>query len=297
MVVSQSVIPFSENKKWGYKKDHKIIITPQYDTAFIFDKTNQIALVANKSEFNKVVNPLSGEEEYAFDYFYIDCHNTKIKLLAEHFPDSISTFTNQQELQYNYRDSSDYFKIIFENKIYLFSKKGKQLSIGYDNITETKAKGYFETENYSEFGKKMVRTKGLIDSTGLVVVKCKYHKVLINKEDSSIYCCSVVYNNKLNDDVYNYKGKLIYTNQKHIEFSSKTIHVMKSYEPREAFIIENSETNDLLDFEGNDFYYLQKNKALFINKDNWFVIDLKSKKKQKVDKEVYFQNLFILSEN
>lgn len=254
-------------------------------------------MVTNKNEFNKVLNPLSGEEEYTYDYFFIDDKNNKIKLLAEHFPDSLYTFSDQQELKFTYQDSSNYFKILFQSKLYLFSKKGLQLSSGYDNINETKANGYFETENYSEFEKKIVRKKGLIDSTGLVVVKCKYHKVTINKEDSSVYCCSAVYNNKFNDDVFNYKGKLIYTNPKHIEFSSKIIHVMKSYEPNEVFIIENSVTNISYSFEGDDFYYLQKNKALIINKDNWTIIDLISRKKQKVDKEAYFQNLFLFSGN
>lgn len=251
-------------------------------------------MVANKSKFNKVVNLLTGEEEYTYDYFYIDDKNNKIKLLAQHFPDSMFTFPDQQELKFNYQDSSNYFKILFQSKIYLFSKKGIQLSTGFDNINETKLKGYFETENYSEFEKKTVRIKGLIDSTGLVVVKCKYHQISINKEDSSIYCCSAVYNNKFNDDVFNCKGKLIYTNSKHIEFSSKMVHVMKSYVPNEVFIIENSVSNDSYSLEGNDFYYLQKNNALFINKDNWYVYDLISRKKQKVDKEAYFRNLFIL---
>ncbi len=243
-----------------------------------------------------MVNPLSGEEEFAYDYFYIDNKNNKIKLLAEHFPDSLFSFPYQQELQFDYLDSSNYFKILFQSKLYLFSKQGRQLSTGYDNINETNAKGYFETENYSEFEKKIVRIKGLIDSTGLVIVKCKYHKISINKEDSSIYCCSSVYNKPLNDDVFNYQGQLIYTNKNHIEFSSKTIHVVKSYYPNEVFILENSIIKDSYNFDGDDFFYLKKNKALLINKTNWYFVDLISRKKQRIDKEAYFQNLFILSE-
>jgi len=274
----------------------KVIIDAKYDTAFAFDKTNQIALVANKNEFNKSVNPLTGEEEIGFDYFYINSLNQKIKLVAEHFPDSMFTLPNQQELQNNYQDSSLYFKILFQGKLYLFSKKGIQLSSGFDNIIETEAKGYFETENNVLFEKKMLRIKGLIDSTGFEVVKCKYNEVSINKEDSSIYCCSAVYNNKLNDDVYNYKGKIVYTHPKHIAFSSKTIHVMKSYIPKEEYIVENSISGETYYLDGDFFYYLKKNKALLINKDNWYVIDLISRKKQKVDKEEYFYNLFKISQ-
>lgn len=296
IIKAQQLKPFVENNKWGYKKEQKTIITAQYDTAFIFDKTNQIALVANKNEFNKSVNPLTGEEELEFDYFYINVNNHKIKLLAEHFPDSMFTFPNQQELQNNYQDSSNYFKILFQNKLYLFSKKGKQLSLGFDNITETNAKGYFETETYAEFEKKILRIKGLVDSTGFEVVKCKYNQVSIYKEDSTIYCCSAVYNNKFNDDVFNYKGKLIYTNPNHIAFSSKTMHVMKLYVPKEHFIIENDITKETYTIDGEYFYYLNHNKALLVNKDNWHVFDLKTRKKQKVDKELYFLNLFKIIE-
>ncbi|MES2761601.1 MAG: hypothetical protein V4677_05320 [Bacteroidota bacterium] len=276
-----------ENQKWGYKNAQKIMIAPEYDTAFNFDKSNRVAMVANKNQLNKEVNPITGEEEYTYDYYFIDQKNNKIKLLAEHFPDSMYTFSNQQELQFNYRDSSNYFKILFQGKVYLLSKKSKQLSKGFDNITETKAKGYFETENYSEFEKKIVRIKGLIDSTGFQVVKCKYHTVKINKEDSSVYCCSAVFDAKLNDDVFNYKGKLIYSSQKHIEFSSKTLHIIKSYTPREEYIIDNELTGKTYYLDGEHIFYLKKNKAVIINKNNWYLIDLLTQKKQKLDKEIY----------
>ena len=138
--------------------------------------------------------------------------------------------------------------------------------------------------------------KGLVDSTGLMLVKCKYNDVIINREDSVIYCCSAVYYTKSNDDVYNYKGKLIYSNKKHIEFSSKTIHVLKTHEPKELFIIENDFTKESYEVDGNGFYYLKNNRALIINKDNWFVLDMTTRKRQKVDKEIYFRNLYKMIE-
>jgi hypothetical protein len=293
-VMAQAFVPFSENKKWGYQHGNQIIIAPEYDTAFAFDATNRIALVANKSPFNKIVNPLTGEEEIALDYFYINHKNNKVKLLAEHFPDSMTTFPDQQELQRNYLDSSNYFRILFQNKLYLFSKNGIQLSSGYDNIVPAKKSGFFETENNTELDKKIIRKKGLIDSTGLLLVKCRYIDVVINQEDSVIYCCSAVYNTKSNDDVYDYKGKLIYTNKKHIEFSSRILHVLKTYEPEEFFIIENERTKETYEVSGNAFFYLKNNKALIVNKENWFLIDLWTKKRQKVDKESYFETLFKL---
>lgn len=294
--MAQPLLPYTVNKKWGFKEGQNTSIKAEYDTVFAFDKTMQIALVANKNEFNKILNPLTGEEEVSLDYFYINPKNNKIKLLAEHFPDSMFTFPDQQELQSAYSDSSNYFKVLFQNKLYLFSKNGKQLSNGYDNINPSKTYGFFDTENTSEFDKQIVRVKGLIDSLGFVIVKCKYHDITINKEDSSVYCCSAVYNSRLNDDVYDFKGKLIYTNRKHIEFSSKTLHVLKTFEPNDAFIIENTLTKDQYEIDGSGFYYLKKNKALIVNKDNWFVLDLKTKKRQKIDKEDYFRNLYHLFE-
>ncbi len=293
---AQRLSLYTENKKWGYKSGQAIVISPQYDTAFAFDKTNRIALVADKSPFDKVVNPLTGEEEPAFDFFYIDRNNKKIKLLAEHFPDSMSTFPDQEELQFNYLDSTHYFKILFQNKLFLFSKTGKQLSTGYDNISETKAGGYYMTENFTEINKKMIRIKGLIDSTGLTVVKCKYSEVSINPEDSVVYCCSALYNKSLNDDVFSYKGKLIYTNKKHIDFSSKHIHVLKIYEPNEKFIIENSSNNANYEIDGQALYYLKNNKALIVDKDNWYILDIGTRKKQKIDREEYFRNLYKMME-
>jgi hypothetical protein len=292
---SQAMLPFIENQKWGYKLGQKIIIEAAYDTVFAFDKTNQIAMVANKSKLNKSINPLSGQEEFSYDYHYIDQKNNKIKLMAGVTSDSVFTFSNQQEFQSAYRDSSGYFKILHEGKVYLMSKKGKQLSPGFENITETKTKGYFETENYAKFEKKVVRVKGLIDSTGLQVVKCKYHQIKINPEDSSVYCCSAVFDAKQNDDVFNYKGKLIYSSQKHIEFSSKTLHVVKSYSPREEFIVDNSITGEKYYLEGTKFRYIQKNRALLIHNKNCYLIDLVTQKRQKLDKEAYMFSLLLIT--
>lgn len=294
---AQHLKPFYKNKKWGFKVEEKVIIVPQYDTVFSFDKTGQIALVAVKNDFNTFVNPLTGEQEVGFDYSYITIGNKKMKFLAEYFPDSMDVFLDQQELKFNYLDSSDYVKILFQNKLYLCSKKGHQLSKGFDNILQPKMNGFFETENYIEADKKVIRIKGLIDSTGLEVVKCKYKAITINKEDSSIYCCSAVYNNTLNDDVYDFKGKLIYSNKKHIEFFSKKMIVLKSYEPKEEFIVENTHTMDTYTLEGNQVYYLKNNKLLLVNKDSWYIVDLLTKKRQKVNKDDYFFNLNYIIEH
>ncbi len=157
-------------------------------------------------------------------------------------------------------------------------------------------KDFYIVENTTEVEKLIVRIKGLVNNEGKLIVKCKYAAIDINTEDSSVYCCSAVYNNKLNDDVYDTKGKLIYTNRNHIEFSSKTLHVCKTYEPREMILVENSATKDMYDLDGSNFIYMRQNKALVINKDSWYVVDLLSRKKQKVDREDYFLNLMKIVE-
>mgnify|MGYP001546008411 CR=1 FL=1 len=253
-------------------------------------------MVSVKSQFNKITNPLTGEEEYEHDYFYINPKNEKLKILAENFPDSIYAFPNQQEFSKDYMDSSGVFKILFQDKVYLVSKKGKQLSQGFDNVYKSKLKDFYMVENTTEVEKRLVRIKGLVSTAGKVIVKCKYVAIDINPEDSSVYCCSAVYNNKLNDDVYDLSGKLFYTNKNHIEFSSKSVHVCKTYLPREMILVENSVTREQYELDGTDFYYMKKNKALVINKDSWYVIDLSNRKKQKVDREDYFFNLQKITE-
>lgn len=296
LLVSQSIIPFLENNKWGYKKGHDVVISPEYDSACAFNKGNLLAMVSTRSQFNKITNPLTGEEEYEHDYSYINARNQKLKILPENFPDSVAVFPHQQELSLDYMDSAAVFKVLFQDKVYLVSKSGKQLSQGFDNIYRSRLKDLYITENTTEVEKRLVRIKGLVNTGGKVVVKCKYARIDINPEDSSVYCCSAVYTNKLNDDVYDLNGKLIYTNKNHIEFSSKTVHVCKTYQPSEMILVENSATRDQYELDGTDFYYLKKGKALLMNKESWYVIDLATRKKQKVDREEYFLNLQKLTE-
>lgn len=294
---AQELKPVYVNNKWGYlNAKGETVIKAEYDSAYNFDSTTQIALVANKSEFNKTINPITGEEQQDFDYYFINSKNQKLKLKDENFPDSVSVFPNQQELNLNYLDSSSVFKILFQNKVFLFSKKGKQLSSGFDNVSVSLDQHLYFTENFIEVEKAPARIKGLINDEGQTIVKTKYHEIKINPEDSVVYCCSAVYSNKSNDDVFNFSGKLIYTNKKHIEFSSKHIHVMKSYEPVENYIVENDLTKKSYTIDGEEFMYLKQNKALIIHSGNWIMVDLPSGKEKKISKEKFFQNLNTLIE-
>jgi hypothetical protein len=289
---SQGLIPFSENQKWGFKKGNAIIIKAEFDTVFPFDKTQKIALVGKKNEFNKSINPLTGEEEYPLDYFYITSKNKIITILPTNFPDSVFTFPQQQELSTNYLDSSSVFKILFQNNVYLMSKQGMQLTDGYDNIYPYNHTSFFVLEKYTLVDGETIRIQGLVNSIGKTIISCKYKHITLNEEDSSIYCCSAVYNNRLNDDVYDYSGKLIYVNKKHIEFSSKKTHVYKIYEPNDIYVIENDNSKSNFRIGGEKFKYINNNKAIIKHGEDLFLIDLLSGKKTKVDKALYLFNLY-----
>ena len=260
----------------------------------MFDKTNQIALAGNKSEFNKHTNPLTGEEEAEYDYFYINPLNQKLKIKDENFPDSVFTLPDQLELNQNYCDNGPFFKVLFQNKVFLFSKSGKQLSAGFDDIYLSKFPAFYVTENYAEADKKPVRIKGLVDTSGKTIIKNKYHEISINLQDSVIYCCSAVFSNKLNDEVFTFDGRLIYYNKKHIEFYSKNIHVLKTYEPSESFIVENDLSKKNYTIEGEQFINLKHDKAIIIKGENWILLDLPTGKEKKVNKDKILEKLSFL---
>ncbi len=289
MLFSQGLIPVLKNNKWGYQFNHQIIIEPQYDTAFAFDATNQIAMVANIDYSKKEINPLTGEEVAVYNYYFITPQNKKIKIKTNIASDSIYEFQFQQELHKNYLNSGKYFKILFQNKAYLCLKSGKQVSKGYNNIAETKHSGFFETEGFVDYGNQSEKVKGLIDSTGFEIAECKYHKIVNNITDSVVYCCSAIFNKKLNDVVLDYKAKLLYSSIKHIEYATKTMRVLQSFQPREEFILENTARTDLFYMEGQHFYYLKDNLALVINGKSWLIYNLQTRKTQKTDSKFYQQ--------
>ncbi len=291
LTFSQKITAFRADKKWGYKEGETIIIPPSYDTAFAFDKSNRLALVANKNAFNTSVNPLTGEELPVYDYSFINKKNEKLKLLPNQFPDSLSEFPFQEELQFNYLDTGMVFKVLFQNKIYLFNKKGKQLSTGFDNIYSSNLQSYFFTEEYLKVDTQMVRIKGLIRDNGEIIIKNSYERIIINPEDSAVYCCSSGYMNRVNDDVYDLTGKIIYSSIDHINYSSKTIHVTKSYKNIEQIFVENDVTKQMFSMPAEDFYYLKNNKGLIVSKNTWYFMDLLTGKKQKVNKDDYYHIL------
>lgn len=291
---SQDLLPFSQNKKWGFIKNDQVIIPAQYDTVFGFDYKNQIALVANQNTFLTETNPLTGEESIVFDYYFINEKNQKIKVLPNHYPDSIDVFPDQQELIFSYKENSQVFKVLFQNKIYLISKAGRQLSSGYDNIYRFKNLTLFVVENYTEKQGNQIRVKGLIDTLGNIIIPNKYSSIKYNEEDSIIYTCTSSVVSRGNDDVFLVNGKLVHSDKRHIEFASKKGIVYHEFQPVSLFVFENLEEQKNKEIEGEKFYYLKHNKSLIISHEDWYIVDLLTFKKTKVDQKDLFKKWLTL---
>lgn len=288
--------PFISGTKWGYKLNGKVLIAPQYDTAFPFDNTGSIAMAGISYKGRTEINQLTGEEKQQTDYVFINRNNTRLGLGRKGFADSVTAFSAQQELHLNYLSASPVFKILYQQKVWLFNKHGKQLSEGYDNIYAADTDGrFFMTETYSERDKEVVRIKGLIDSSGRTIVNCEKKHIRINAADSIIYTCSAIFNRRLSDDVFDYRGKLIYSNKNHLEFAAKDLYIYKLYEPKEVFMVANN-TKDLYGIEGQHIYDLKHKKMLIVDRDTWVFVNLQTGKKQKVDQEAFWTLCYKLVE-
>ena len=249
-------------------------------------------MTGNKDPGVTLLNPLTGESKATINYYFIDSYNRKINLKSDPEKDSTSVFPDQQELTANYLGSGNHFKILLHHKIYLVHKNGRQLSEGYENICQGPTEQFYITERDIKRYKEIKRAKGLIDSTGKTIIKCENKQIVINTIDSVIYCCSAVFGVKLSDDVFDFKGNVIYTSNDHIDFSTGKIHVCKRYEPKEVYTIVHSIKKNTYEIEGDTFYYLKQHKALIIHKKNWYLVDMDSFKKQKIDQDAYNRNIY-----
>ncbi len=293
LIEAQNYVPFKNNNKWGFKINDKVIIEPQYDTVFNFNNSNKIALVANIGFFEKVVNPLTGAEELSYQYYFVNGNNEKLKLKVENYPDSVSTLGFQYEFQNQYLDSSNFFKVLFDEKVYLVSKNGKQISKGYDNITKSSFLNLFLVENNILVDNKMVKKIGVIDTTGKLIVKCNYKHVVFN--DSIIYCCSAINRAKQKDEVFDLNGRQLYASENHIEYASKNCVVTHQFEPKEWFTIINTKADKQKNVEGNLMYKLDLTKALIVGDKDWYIINLTTLESKKVDKRKYYKLLMFLT--
>lgn len=284
---------YRAGKHWGYQRHGEICIQPQYDTAFAFDATGTWAMVGQLQAGRKVTDQLTGEEQPVITYYFIKPDQTKLKLGLSP-SDSVSGFPPQQELTGNYLLGNSVFKVLYDQKVWLFTRDGHQLSSGYDNIYPADSAGQFYiTEHCSTWDQEIVHVKGLIDRTGKLIVPCEKKHISINNADSLIYTCSTVFNRRLADEVFDFGGRLVYANKNHIEFAAKGAYVYKIYEPKEMFIVNNG-AKDLYGIEGKKFSHLGNNKALVAGADTWLVINLQTGKKQKVSQDAFLAFAFNL---
>ncbi len=292
--MAQKLTPYIENSKWGFKQNNSSKILAQYDTVFLFDKEQKIAMVGNTNKLITLINPLTGEESFSIEYSFINSNNQKIKLVNE-LKDTLLNFAAQEDLFLNYQYEENFFKILHDNRVYLFNKDGKQLSSGYDNIYPATEDPNFFIMELSVISMNDARTaRGLVNSDGLIIVKCENKYIHINTADSVIYCCSAVFSSAPNDEVFNYYGKLIYSSNDHIAWGSKNTFVTKVYQPNEKYIIINLLKNAVLSVEGNNFCYVGNKKGVIANKNQWYLIDLVSLKKQNIDVALYYKTLDII---
>ena len=249
-------------------------------------------MVCIKNTQKKIVNHSSINENGQLDCFYINAINQKFKIKDNRFTDSVFVFDYQFNFERQYLDAVSCFKLVYKNKIFLISKSGKQLSNGFDNISKSCFSEFYIVESNLEFEGKVIILKGLIDTLGNKIIDAKYKHIKFNREDSSIYCCHAILNNKQNDDVYDFKGVLIFSCKKHIAFSSKNIHILNVYEPKQAFLIESLNPKFSKIIEGTYICYLGKNITFLIDNDNWYLLNITNFEKQKINKKSFNKSMF-----
>lgn len=282
-VKAQQIVAFKQNGKTGFRLNDKTIIEPQYDTTFGFDAKQKIALVGNLNSKKNFINPLTKELKRVYDFYYITPENKKISIVTAD-KKTADEFQTQQKVQKEYLLNASYFKIIYDNKVYLLDKSGKQLTAsGYDNISFTKFPTLFMTELRDKSGQVFV---GLIDESEKQVIPPNYSKIAINMYDSLIVCCTAGTKFNGSDDVYNYKGEKISSSARHIDYALKEYTVLKLYEPHVSYIILENSSKKEKPVTADALYYLKDEEVVMKQGDNYFLYNFKTDKKTPYDKKL-----------
>ncbi len=283
---SQHIIAFrGENRKWGFKQGEAIVIEPQYDTTFGFDATQQVALVANLNAKKNFINPLTKEVKKIYDFSYINPENKKIVLNTPTGALPITDFANQQRFAKEYLLASSFFKIMHDNKVYLFNKTGKQIThSGYDNIQFTKCPVFFVVETKDKTGQTFL---SLIDENEKAITPAIYSKIQINMYDSLIICCTAGAKYNGSDDVYNYKGVKQASSARHVDYAFRDCMIFKLYEPKISYVILEHKTKKETAVEADRLYYLKDENIVMKQGENYYFYNFKTEKKTPFDKKLY----------
>jgi hypothetical protein len=274
-VFSQVISAFKTQGKWGFKKGENVIIEPQYDSIFGFDKTAQVCLVGNIDPKKRSVNSLTREVRIVYTFKYINPDNDRLYFRSPNAIDSSSEATPSKYSGSLYQSANGLMIACVSGKKVLATKKGVQISDSYDNISFTKIPDLYAFERSSAWG--------LINKTGKELIPPTYSKISFNIFDSLIYCCTAGSKYNGSDDIYNYKGEKIHSSNKHIQCASKSYVIYRLYASENSFIVFDVKENKERSLKAEYVYYLKDNKVALLD-DDWFFYDLKTDKRTPIDK-------------
>ena len=281
---SQNIIAFkSENNKWGFKQDEKIIIEPQYDSVVAFDATNRICFVGNVSA-KKSMNSLTHQVRKEYTFNYITPANKKLCAWLSEVQDSACNFSSSKEVGKQYLSASPYFIANCNGKHILMTKNGKQITDQYyDNIGFTKVDSFFTIElKESNTAHSLM---GLINLSGKIIIPPTYSKISFNIADTLIFCCTAGVRFNGSDDVFNFKGQRLHSHSKHIHIATKNYSIFKLFESENSYIIYDNKTNKEKQIKAEYIYYLRNDNIILLEGD-WFFYNLATEKKTPFDKKL-----------
>ena len=273
-LVAQTM-PFKENLKWGIKENEKVIIKPVYDTVFNFDANGKICLACFKS---KALSPNRFIKTYTINYScnYLNKQGNRLKIKTDE-TDTCSVFSLAKTAVKQYTDNSDYFIVTSKNKKYLAAKDLSQVTFkGYNEIYLNAEPKFAITEIKNEAN---VIYSGLINFKEEIIVPYLYSGIKINHKDSLIVGCSAGVGNNGDDDIYDYTGKKLASYKRHTDMATKNFVIYKIFEPKEYYILLNPKTKEETTFTAEEIAPFEKDQIIMKVKNEWFVFDLSTKKK------------------
>jgi hypothetical protein len=265
-----------ENGKWGYKKESSFIIRPVYDTIYPFDSTGKICLAccrtksASANKFMKVL-----VTTYSCHYYN---QAGKSLLIRNHLNDTFGVFSLSKNSLRQYNNLSPYFTVTTKGKKYLLTKDFRQQTFkDYAEIRASEEPGFYVAQILNE-AENMVT--GVIDRREEQIVPYAYTDIRFNSLDSLIIACSANTLPNAMDDVFDYKGKKVQQSRRHLEMATKNFLIQKVYEPKECYILVNTENNKEVSLVADEMQYYKGNEVLIRVKRDWYIYDLQTNQKK-----------------
>lgn len=277
----------AENNKYGYKKNDAVAIEAQYDTALAFDCSGRIAAIG-KASLKRALGTAGFKKE--FSYSFITSKNRKIYIRPTDAPDSICEFSMNKNQLLPYLSDKHVFTVYYAGKKYALNKNGKQITGPIDNLYYTSVPNFFLCEHKEKTGQSFL---SLIDEEGKQIIPPAYSRILVNKTDSIIICCTAGVKISGADDWYNFAGERKVTSARHLDYVYKNYTIYKLHEPEVSYIIQDNSDKLEKPLKANWAYYLPGGIMVYRQgHDKYFFYNLKSDKKIPFDGRIYwFLNL------